>query len=129
MGNPGYTTTNTLGIRIATWYIYSQYRYVIHVRKMRNTKCENRSSIPEHFFDRTTQDDGCHSALTAAHVEIPIYRWSHSLMAPPSGGAIMRITMSIEMISIRLCVLSRSVGDEMKLNENKMRPNGTKCIL
>ena len=31
------------------------------------------------------------------------------LMAPPSGGAIMRITMSIEMISIRLCVLSRSV--------------------
>ena len=50
-------------------------------------------------------------------------------MAPPSGGAIMRITMSIEMISIRLCVLSRSVGDEMNLNKNKMRQNGMKCIL
>ena len=40
-------------------------------------------------------------------------------MPPPGGGAIMRITMSIEMISIRLCELSRSSGDEMKPNETK----------
>ena len=38
---------------------------------------------------------------------------------PPGGGVIMRITMSSEMISISLCVLSRSLGKELKPNATK----------